>query len=142
MVRVFVIEARERHLFEIVGTLGTPCRFAGGLNRRQKKSNQNSDDSNHHKKFDKGKTGSDSKSRLGSEFGTDKRVLGSVCSTFRIDSIGICNIGFYDAGGRTDYHPPPFCHFGHKVNFCIVFSPVWKNGLILFENISRKFNTD
>jgi hypothetical protein len=46
--RFFVGEAGQRKLLGIVGTLGSPARFAGGLNRRQQKSRQNPNDGNHH----------------------------------------------------------------------------------------------
>jgi len=54
--RIMVIMDRQSDLFEIVGTLHSPCRFSRGLNGRQKKSNQDTDDRDDDKKFNKGKT--------------------------------------------------------------------------------------
>ncbi|GHT17996.1 hypothetical protein FACS1894189_5020 [Planctomycetales bacterium] len=46
----------ESDLFEIVLALQTPCCFSGGLHRWQKKGNENANDGDDDKKFDKGKT--------------------------------------------------------------------------------------
>jgi hypothetical protein len=40
----------------MVGAGHSPCGFTSGLNSRQKKRDQYSDDRNHYKKFDEGKT--------------------------------------------------------------------------------------
>ena len=46
----------DTNLLEVIGTLHTPCRFPGRLNRRQKKGNQNTNDGNNDQKFHQGKS--------------------------------------------------------------------------------------
>jgi len=48
--------ASQRELLEVVGALHSPCGFAGGLNGRQKKGDQNTDDRDDDEKFNKSKT--------------------------------------------------------------------------------------
>ncbi len=56
VVRVMEIVQCNAELLEIVGTLHSPCRFAGSLNRRQQKRNQNTDDGNNNKKLNERKS--------------------------------------------------------------------------------------
>ena len=56
LVGLLVLEARQRHLFEVVGTLDSPCRLAGCLDRRKQQGDKNSEDRNHHEQLNQRKT--------------------------------------------------------------------------------------
>ena len=53
---LFVVQASERKLFEIVGALQTPGRLTRRLHSRQQQRDQDADDRNDHEQFDQGKT--------------------------------------------------------------------------------------
>ena len=55
--RVVKIVGGKPDLLQVVGTLGTPCGFTSGLNRRQEQRNQNADDCDDDKKLNEGEAG-------------------------------------------------------------------------------------
>ena len=53
---VVVIVETEHELLDFIGTRHPPCGFAGSLNGREQECDQNTNDRNDNKKFDKGES--------------------------------------------------------------------------------------
>ena len=77
-VRAVVVVKAQRDLLDMVGALGTPCRLAGRLHRRQQQRDEDPDDRDHHQQFHQRETTNNGR-RIGSPLSARHVNLSSGC---------------------------------------------------------------